>query len=422
MAPALVRNVMARIVAPLTMLIVLSSLDRVNVSFAALHMNADLGLDPKAYGFGVGIFFVGYLLFQLPSAAVLKRIGARRWIAGSVIGWGMVAAAMSAIHTPLQFYLARFLLGLFESGFAPGVVWYVSQWLPQRYRARAIAGTLLAIPLSVIIGGPLCGALMKLDVGGFASWRLMFLVEGGLTVLAGLAALVLFVDRPAEARWLSADKRAQLEAELAEDRAATGRTSENLRQALGDPLLWLAAAVWFVLITGANAIIFWLPLAIKSLGIADPFRVGVLSALPWVAIGAGMIVNAWRSDRTGERFGHLGWPMAFAALALLAAAALLGNGLFALAALVVGSFGLGAAQAVFWAIPTRFIGARNPGAIAAINLCGNVSSTVAPILIGWAVARTGSVAVPVYALAALLLLGALLVLPIRRLALAREVA
>ena len=194
------RKIMLRVVAPLTFGIILSSLDRVNVSFAALHMNSEIGLDPKAYGFGVGIFFVGYLLLQLPSAAVLKRIGARRWIAGSVIGWGVVATAMAAIQTPLHFYILRFLLGVFESGFAPGVVWFVSQWLPQRYRARAIGGTLLAIPISVIVGGPLCGALMSIELETISSWRLMFAVEGLVTVLAGIAALFWFVDRPSAAR------------------------------------------------------------------------------------------------------------------------------------------------------------------------------------------------------------------------------
>lgn len=418
----LYRKVMARVVAPLTIGIILSSLDRVNVSFAALHMNADIGLDPKAYGFGVGIFFVGYLLFQLPSAEVLKRIGPRRWIAGSVIGWGLVATAMSALQTPTHFYVLRFLLGVFESGFAPGVVWYVSQWLPQRYRARAIAGTLLAIPISVIIGGPLCGALMKLEIGGLASWRLMFAVEGGITVLAGVAALLLFVDRPADARWLSPDERRAIEEAIAADQVTTVRTNSSLSEALRDPILWLAAGVWFVLITGANAIIFWLPIAIKSLGVADPLQVGVLSALPWIAIGTGMVVNARHSDRTGERYGHLGWPMVLAAVAMLTAAAILSNGPLALLALIIAGFGLGGAQSVFWAIPTRYVGARNPGAIAAINLCGNLSSTVAPILIGWSVASTGSVAVPVYALALITILGAALVLPLRRLAIAREAA
>lgn len=422
MEPQTYRKVMLRVVAPLTILIILSSLDRVNVSFAALRMNADIGLDPRGYGLGVGIFFIGYLLFQLPSAAVLKRIGPRLWIAGSVIGWGSVATLMALIQTPLHFYILRFLLGLFESGFAPGVVWYVSQWLPQHYRARAIAGTLLAIPISVIFGGPLCGALLSMETGAVPSWRVMFAVEGIATVVAGLVALAWFVDRPAAAEWLTADERDTIEAALAGEARPDRAPSATLPAALRDPILWLCAGVWFVLITGANAIIFWLPIAIKTLGRTDPLEVGVLSALPWLAIGAGMILNARHSDRSGERYGHLALPMLLAAAALFAAAMLTHNGPLALAALMLGGLGLGSAQSVFWTVPTKFIGARNPGAIAAINLCGNLSSSVAPIAIGWVVATTGSVAVPVYVLAALLLAGAALVVPLRTLGNRREAA
>lgn len=415
------RKVMLRVVWPLTFLIILSSLDRVNVSFAALRMNPDLGMDPKAYGFGVGIFFWGYLLFQLPSAAVLRKIGARRWIAGSVIGWGLVAAAMALVQTPTHFYAARFLLGVFESGFAPGVVWFVSQWLPREYRARAIGGTLLAIPISVIVGGPLCGALMALDTGSVASWRVMFAVEGVATVVAGIAALFWFSDRPAAAAWLRQDERDAIEAVIDAEAVQAGvPASRSLFAGFGNPMLWLSAGIWFVLITGANAIIFWLPIAVKSFGLHDPFEIGVLSALPWVAIGAGMLLNARRSDRKNERFGHVAIPMLLAAVALAVAASLTGNGAMAMAALVVGGFGLGGAQSVFWTIPTHYVGARNPGAIAAINLCGNLSSTLMPVAIGWVVGTTGSIALPVYALAALLGLGVLLVLPLRALAMRHE--
>lgn len=411
------RKTMLRVVLPLAGLIILSSLDRVNVSFAALHMNADLGLDPKAYGFGVGIFFAGYLIFQLPSAAVLRRIGARRWIAGSVIGWGATAAAMALIQAPSHFYALRFLLGLFESGFAPGVVWYVSQWLPQAYRARAVGLTLLAIPTSVIIGGPLSGALMSLDTQSIAAWRVMFAVEGIATVLAGIAAAFWFVDRPAQARWLAPEERTAIETTIAAEHDAVGQHDvPPLSETLRDPILWLSAGIWFVLITGANAIIFWLPIAIRTLGRTDPLEIGVLSALPWVAIGAGMLLNARHSDRTGERYLHIALPCLVAGFALILAALALRSGPLALALLMVGGLGLGAAQSVFWTIPTRFVGARNPGAIATINLFGNASGAVAPIVIGWIVATTGSVAVPVYGLAALLIAGATLVWPIRRIA------
>lgn len=414
------RRITARVVLPLAGLIVLSSIDRVNVSFAAIHMNADIGLDPKTYGFGVGLFFWTYLLMQLPSAAVLRRIGARAWIAGSVIGWGATAGAMALIETPVHFYGLRLLLGVFESGFAPGVVWYVSQWLPQAYRARAIGLTLLAIPTSVVIGGPLCGWLLSIDWGAIASWRWMFAVEGIATVVAGIAAYFWFADRPGTARWLHSGEGAAIEAAIAAEQSAAGAKAEApLSAALRDKLLWLSGVVWFVLITGANAIIFWMPIALKSLGQTDPLLIGVLSALPWVAIGTGMFLNARHSDRTGERFAHLGYPMLLAAVALVGAALAIGSGPVALALLMLGGLGLGGAQSVFWTVPTRFFGGRNPSAIAFINLMGNVSSAFSPVVIGWIVASTGSVAVPVYGLAALLLAGALIVPAIRRVAEAR---
>lgn len=414
MDDATYKRVMLRVVLPLAGLIVLSSIDRVNVSFAAIHMNADIGLDPKTYGFGVGLFFWTYLLLQLPSAAVLRRIGPRRWIAGSVIGWGAVAAAMALIETPVHFYAARLMLGVFESGFAPGVVWYVGQWLPSTHRARAIGLTLLAIPTSVVIGGPLCGALLAIDWGSVASWRWMFAIEGVATILAGTAALFWFADRPSHARWLAPGEGAAIEAAIAAERAGLGAAREGrLSAALSDKLLWLCAGVWFVLITGANAIIFWMPIALKSLGQTDPLTIGVLSALPWVAIGAGMFFNARHSDRTGERFWHLGLPMLLGALALTAAALSIGTGPLALALLMLGGLGLGGAQSVFWTVPTRHFGGENPSAIAFINLVGNASSAVSPMAIGWVVATSGSVAVPVYTLSLLLLAGTVLVMAMR---------
>ncbi|GGB23994.1 MFS transporter [Sphingomonas metalli] len=413
MAESVYRKVMARVVLVLTGLIVLSSIDRVNVSFAAIQMNAALGLDPRSYGLGVGIFFVGYLLFQLPSTAMLRRIGPRRWIAGSVIGWGMAATAMAGIDQPWQFYLLRFVTGVFESGFAPGVVWYVSQWLPQAYRSRSVGLTLLAVPTSVILSGPLSGWLLGIDTG-LPGWRLMFLVEGLATVAAGLWALRWFSDTPAAAGWLDANERDWIFRSVGSEQDVAGQ-DEPFSATLRRPALWWCAALWFVLITGANAIIFWLPIAIKTLGVADPFHIGVLSALPWVAIGTGMILVAWRSDRTNERFGHITVAMLLAASGF-GAAAMIGGGLEALLLLTIGGLGLGGAQSVFWSVPTRLLGQRHPQMMAVINLFGNLSGAVAPVVIGWIIAETGNVLVPVYLLAGLLLAGVLIVIPLRRIA------
>lgn len=393
------RKVMVRVVAVLALLIVLSSIDRVNISFAALRMNRSVGLSPTAYGVGAGLFFVGYLAFQLPSVALLRRWGARRWIALSVGGWGLVSIAMAAITLPWHFFLLRVLLGVFESGFAPGVVWYISRWLPQAYRSRSIALTLLAVPVSVVIGGPLCGGLVGLDLGGIAGWRLMFLVEGGVTVLLGAIALIWFADSPDDARWLDAAERRWIATSLAaEQHGAAARAPV----AWGDPVLWLYAFAWLALVTGANALIFWLPSVTAASEVHRPVMVGVIAALPWIAIGLGMALNARHSDRTGERFRHVAFGALLAAAGLALAAAS-GGGAPALALLVVGCLGLGGAQSVFWTIPTRYLPSDRPGNVAVINLCGNASSAVAPAAIGWAIQRSGSPDIPVFALAVLLL-------------------
>lgn len=402
------RKVLLRVSGTLALLIVISSIDRVNISFAALTMNRSIGLSASGYGLGAGLFFVGYLVFQLPSVALLRRWGARRWIAFSVAGWGLTSVALAAVQAPWQFFALRILLGAFESGFAPGVVWYVSQWLPQRYRSRSVGLTLLAIPVSVIIGGPLCGWLVGLGTTSLAGWRLMFLIEGAVTVALGLAALLWFVDHPEDAAWLSSDEKLWIAAERAtEQRESAGPAGIPFR----NPVLWLCAAIWLALVTSANALIFWLPSVVRQSGVQAPVVIGALSALPWAAIGAGMVLNARHSDRSGERFRHVGLASLLGAIGLVAAA-LAGAGPSALVCLVLCGFGIGGAQSVFWAIPTRSL--PGAGAIAFVNLCGNASSAVAPLLIGIAIEHTGTPLGPVLGLALLLLVAAALVAPLAK--------
>jgi MFS transporter, ACS family, tartrate transporter len=400
-----------QLVAPLTFLVFLNSLDRVNVSFAALRMNADLGLDPKSYGFGVGIFFVAYLLFQFPHTFVLRKIGPRRWIVCAVLFWGCVATAMSAIHDATQFYALRFLLGIAESGFAPGIVYYMSLWMPARFRAWAIAGSMLAIPISVIFGGPLSGWLMSIENPlGMPGWRWMFLVEGLATIGAAFFAYRHFVDHPSEARWLSSEEKAWLHAELERDRvrAPVPQSLQSSAQLLRSGRVWASAGVWFSLMSGAYGIIFWLPQMIKQIATVSDLEASMLSAMPWVGLAAGMQLNAWHSDRTQERYLHIGIPALIAAAGLVSSASV-PPGWLALAFLVVGGFGLGGAQGVFWALPTSFLGAGSGAtAITLINILGSSGGLVAPPLIGWIRNESGSFALAVYALAGLLLLGILL--------------
>jgi ACS family tartrate transporter-like MFS transporter len=403
-----------RVLAPIVLLIVLSSLDRVNISFAALQMNADIGLTPQMYGLAVGMFFVGYLLFQFPSTWVLTRVGARRWICGCVVIWGCVAAAMAFVRSAEELYVLRFLLGCAESGFAPGIVYYLSGWMPARYRANTIAVTMLAIPISVIIGGPLCGWLMGVDNPlALPGWRWMLLMEGGATLAMGAAAYFVFVDKPADARWLHDDEKAWIANQLAREQPAEAPRSGGIKAAVRDVRAWLAAGVWCTTLIGANGMIFWLPQVIKEMSALGDLAVGVLSAAPWVGVGLGMVLNSWHSDRTQERYWHVGAALA-GAMASLLFASLADNGIAALALLFLGGFGLGAAQGVFWSIPTSFLHRAVAAAgITLINLVGNLGSLVGPYTIGVIRMHSESFAAPIWFVAGVMGAGVVLLAALR---------
>ncbi|MFC4313187.1 MFS transporter [Steroidobacter flavus] len=404
-----------RVLAPIVLLIVLSSLDRVNISFAALQMNADLGIDPHGYGLAVGMFFVGYLLFQFPSTWVLTRVGARRWIAGCVGLWGAVAAMMAFVRNVEELYVLRFLLGCAESGFAPGIVYYCSSWMPKRYRANSIAVTMLAIPASVIIGGPLCGWLMDvsnpMDMPG---WRWMLLIEGAVTVAMALVAYFIFVDKPADARWLSdAEKDWIANALVEEQRESKPPAESSIKTALLDPRAWLAAGVWCTTLIGANGIMFWLPQVIKEMSALSPLAVGMLAALPWVGVAIGMVLNSWHSDKTQERYRHLGIALAMGMVALLMASAIPPSP-WSLLLLFIGGLGLGGAQGVFWSIPTGFFHrAAAAAGITLINLVGNIGSLAGPYAIGIIRQQSESFSAPIWFVAAVMGAGTLLLASLR---------
>jgi ACS family tartrate transporter-like MFS transporter len=404
-----------RVLAPIVLLIVLSSLDRVNISFAALQMNADLGIDPQGYGIAVGLFFVGYLLFQFPSTWVLTRVGARRWIAGCVGIWGAVAAVMAFVRSIEELFVLRFLLGCAEAGFAPGIVYYCSGWMPKRYRANSIAVTMLAIPASVIVGGPLCGWLMgvsnPLDVPG---WRWMLLIEGLVTVAMAAAAYFVFVDKPSDARWLSDAEKDWIANALAEEqREARAPVQSSIKTALIDRRAWLAAGVWCTTLIGANGMMFWLPQVIKAMSSLSPLAVGVLAALPWVGVALGMMLNSWHSDKTQERYRHLGVALATGMIALLFTSAIPPSP-WSLLLLFIGGVGLGGAQGVFWSIPTAFLHRSAAAAgITLINLVGNVGSLAGPYVIGIILQQSGSFSAPIWFVAAVMGAGTLLLASLR---------
>jgi MFS family permease len=415
---ALAAKLRWRLAFPTILFMLLSSLDRVNISFAALQMNHELGFTPSQYGFGAGVLFAGFLLAQYPSVMLLQRLGMHRWIAGCALLWGGAACATAFVHTALQFYVLRVVLGAAEGGLAPGIVLYLSQFATERARASTFALPMLAIPLSIVLGSPLSGWLMGLTLAGpLAAWRWMLIAEALPTVLLGLVAWFYFPDRPAQASWLTAQERGWLE----RNAALRGRESQrNDWRVLKHPLVWASAVLWFCLLSGSYGIMFWLPQMIKRLAGLSPVQIGLVNALPWFGAMLGMYFNAAHSDRSGERFWHISVPAALAAVALLLAW-LAGAGPMGLAALFVAGLGLGGAQGAFWALPTTLLkgSALAVGAVA-INIVGTAGGLVMPHLVGFALEKTGQFSGPTLLIAAVLLLGACLVVTIR-LALTRRV-
>lgn len=403
-----VSKIRAHVVWPVVLLFILNSLDRVNVSFAALQMNADLGFSPEAYGFGVGIFFAGYILLQMPSTLLLRRIGARWWLFAVVLCWGTVATSMAFMQNATTFYILRFLLGVAEGGFAPGFIYLLGLWMPKRHRASAIAVTMLSVPISVVLGGPLSGWLMTLDNPvGMEGWRWMFLMEGLPTVVLAFVALAVFVNGPNDAKWLTTDEKRWLGEELARDEAAVGeKAASSVLSAVLSWRTWAVAIVWFSSLAGAYALIFWLPQLIQQVSDHDDFTVAVLSALPWVAIGAGMMINSWHSDKTQERLWHVGGGLLLAG-AGIGLGLIFGSGTIALVLLIIGGFGLGGAQGVLWTLPTTFLrGPAAQGGITVINMIGNCAGMLVPSVIGAIRQNTGSFEAVIVSLALILVLGA----------------
>jgi ACS family tartrate transporter-like MFS transporter len=408
-----------RLGVPCVLFMLMSSLDRANVSFAAATMNAELGFTPSQYGFGAGVLFVGFLAGQYPSLYLLQRIGMRGWIAACALLWGLSAGAMAFIQTHAAFYVLRVLIGFAEGGLAPGIVYYLTQFATERERASTFSLPMIAIPLSVILGAPLSGWLLGMQQGlGMSGWRFMYLAEALPTVILGLLAGLQFPNTPDHARWLTDEERHW----LARNAARRNRAEQaNDWSVLGQPVVLLSGLLWFCLLSGSYGVIFWLPQVIGSLTALTPVEIGLAGALPWVGVAAGIYFNAAHSDRTGERFWHVAVPSLLAAAALIVAW-LAGPGSVAALALVVAGLGLGGAQGAFWAVPTRLLAPAAMGvAVVAINILGSAGGLVMPPLMGIARERSGSFAGPTWLVVGVLATAALLVAAIR-LCYRREIA
>ncbi len=395
-----------RLIPLMGLLYVVSFLDRVNVSYAALTMNADIGLSASAFGLGAGIFFIGYFFFEVPSNLILHRVGARTWIARILVTWGLVAMGMAWVQGPNSFLIGRFLLGVAEAGFFPGMILYLTYWFPGPERGRIIGAFMLAVPVASAIGGPLSTALLETSLFGLAGWQTMFLVEGLPAVALGLVVLWKLPDRPASAPWLSVDEKQRLEALVSRDEPAPAR----LRDGLWSAKVWLFAAIYFGLVLGLYGFGFWAPQIIKSLGHLTNLQVGLVSAVPYLVAAVAMVLWGRHSDLTDERIGHVCAPACLGAVGFLASATV-SDPYLSLLALTCGAVGIYAALPVFWTLPTMMLsGTAAAGGIALINSVGNLGGYLGPYAVGWLKDWTGGYGAGLFVLSGAMLGAGLLVL------------
>ncbi len=417
-----VRTATKRLIPLLALAYLLNYIDRVNVGFASLTMNADLGLSAAAYGLGAGLFFIGYFFFEVPSNVILHRVGARIWIARIMVTWGVVASSTAFIQGEIGFYVVRVLLGIAEAGFFPGIILYLTYWFPRVERARIVALFFLAVPLSSVVGGPLSTWLISVGDGalGFdAGWRFMFFVEGIPAVLLGIAVLWLLPDRPTRARWLPADQAVALEERIAAEDAAAAGQDRGVAAALRDGRVVALSVVYFGIVFGLYVLAFFLPQIVA--GFEQQFgadyslvEVGLITAVPYAIASVTMVLWARHSDRSGERGLHVAVPAVVGAVAI-AGALYMDSPLLVMACVTVCAIGVFAAIPPFWALPNAFLtGAGAAAGIGLINSFGNLSGFAGPFVAGWLKDLTGDSRAGMWVVAVMMLMSAAIVLGFRR--------
>jgi MFS transporter, ACS family, tartrate transporter len=406
---SVLRKIRNRCVVPLLFAFVISYLDRVNVGFAAITANQDLGLTAVQYGWGAGLLFLGYSFFELPSNLALERFGARRWLARIMITWGLIGCAMALVQGPLSFYSLRFLLGVAEAGLFPGVILYLTYWLPRRLRARYLGLFALGIPLSNVIGAPISGVIMDTTQGlmGLRNWQWLFILEAIPAVLLGLWVLAALADRPSQARWLTDAERAWLNAEFAREAPAAPAEPHRFSwKLLGDPKVLTLAAVFFLTGVPSYGLSLWLPQIVKSFGVSH-IVTGVLSAVPFVFGCVAMVYWGHRSDARRERVWHTVMPAIVAGVALICGA-LLTSGVMQLLAVCVAAAGIYALKGPFLTIVSgSFSDSRAAAGIALVTTLGNLSGFAAPYMVGLIIETTGGYRPALAALGVQSVIGAL---------------
>ena len=409
------RKVTWRIVPFLMLCYIVAYLDRVNVGFAKLQMLSDLKFSETVYGLGAGVFFIGYFLFEVPSNIMLHKVGARVWIARIMITWALISGAFMFVSTPASFYTMRFLLGLAEAGFFPGIILYLTYWYPAARRSRIVCTFMTAIPLAGLIGGPLSGWIMESFAGvhGWAGWQWLFVLEALPAILLAIAVLVYLDDGIRSAKWLNEAEKRLLEAHI--DHDAKGKVAHpSLRAVFADGRVWLMALIYFCCVMGQYGLTFWMPTLIKTAGIKGVFNIGMFTAIPYSAAVITMLLLGRSSDQHRERRWHLVIPMLLGAVGLIGSA-LAGttNTGIAIMFLSIAAAGVLASAPLFWSLPTAFLnGVAAAAGIAAINSVGNLAGFASPYLIGAIKDMTQSTDIGLYLLAGVLVAGAVVVLTV----------
>jgi ACS family tartrate transporter-like MFS transporter len=408
------RRINRRLLPFLFLLYIIAFLDRINISFAGLDMTRQLGFSDRVFGLGSGIFFAGYVLLEIPGTLLVELWSARKWIARIMISWGLVGSLTGLIHTAHQFYWARFILGVAEAGFFPGVVVYLTHWYREQDRARAMAMFMSAIPIAQVIGAPISGALLQIHWLGFAGWRWLLLLEGIPAVIAGVVALFYLTDRPRDAGWLADDERAWITDELEREARSKPSSGTSVWRVFQDRNVILLTAVYFLGACAQYGFTFWLPKMIEKLSGFSSFEVAMIAALPFLASWPVMLLLSWNSDRTGERRWHT-------AAAYLVLAAGLAGGIWSGRSIPIGilmfslaGIGISARLPAFWALPASLLaGATAAASVGLINCVGNLGGFVGPYLLGALSTATGGYSAGIWYLAGASVLAAVLILLVR---------
>jgi D-galactonate transporter len=404
------RKVTLRLIPFLFLCYVVAFLDRINIGYAQLQMKQTLPFSDAVYGLGAGIFFIGYFLFEVPSNLMLAKVGARRTLLRIMSLWGIVAAAMMFVTTPTMFYVLRFLLGVFEAGFFPGVLLYLTYWYPNARRGRIIALFMSATAIAGIIAGPLCGGIMKYmdGVNGWSGWQWLFLVQGLPATLLGIAAYFYLQDKPEDAHWLNKTEKSIVRAELGRDQQDSA-SHGSFWQLLRDPKVWLMSFIYFLLLGAAYAIIFWVPTVIRSWGVTDMLQIGLYAAIPNLIGAIAMVLVARHSDKKMERRWHLIACVLVASVGMLLTVMAKGNLALSLACLSLAVVGVASATPIFFTMPTAYLAPASAAAgLALISSLGNLGAAVSPSLTGLISARTGNpldsmfLVIAIYALVAVI--------------------